>query len=60
TQPQPGGNPVIYPGMPEAANRERNAKMITIPVSFWSWVVEHYARKGIDLGLHPQESALAG
>ncbi|XNM50536.1 hypothetical protein ACLK2D_21505 [Escherichia coli] len=53
TQPQPGGNPVIYPGMPEAANRERNAKMITIPVSFWSWVVEHYARKGIDLGLHP-------
>ena len=43
-----------------AANRERNAKMITIPVSFWSWVVEHYARKGIDLGLHPQESALAG
>lgn len=24
------------------------------------WVVEHYARKGIDLGLHPQESALAG
>ncbi len=29
TQPQPGGNPVIYPGMPEAANRERNAKMIT-------------------------------
>lgn len=60
TQPQPGGNPVIYPGMPEAANRERNAKMITIPVSFWSWIVEHYARKGIDLGLHPQESALAG
>ncbi|EPI8974661.1 Ldh family oxidoreductase [Escherichia albertii] len=60
TQPQPGGNPVIYPGMPEAANRERNAKTITIPVSFWSWVVEHYARKDIDLGLHPQESALAG
>ncbi|EDS90547.1 Ldh family oxidoreductase [Escherichia albertii NBRC 107761 = DSM 17582] len=60
TQPQPGGHPVIYPGMPEAANRERNATMITIPVSFWSWVVEHYARKGIDLGLHTQKSALAG
>lgn len=60
TQPQPGGRPVIYPGIPEAATRERNGKTITIPASFWSWVVEHYARKGIDLGLHPQAAALAG
>lgn len=50
---------MIYPGMPEAANRERNAKMITIGIIL-VWIVEHYARKGIDLGLHPQESALAG
>lgn len=60
TRPQPGGRPVIYPGMPEAETRERNSKTIAIPAAFWSWVVEHYARKGIDLGLHPQTPALAG
>lgn len=59
TRPQPGAQSVIYPGMPEAENRERNGKTITIPASFWSWVVEHYAGKGIDLGLHPQTPALA-
>lgn len=35
-QPQPGSNPVVYPGMPRVASRERNAGMVTIPVSFWS------------------------
>ncbi|TLV17942.1 Ldh family oxidoreductase [Klebsiella indica] len=60
TRPQPDGKGVIYPGMPEAAIRERNDKTVPIPATFWSWVVEHYAEKGIDLHLHAQPAALAG
>ncbi|EDQ6556895.1 Ldh family oxidoreductase [Salmonella enterica] len=59
TRPQSGGRPVIYPGIPEAATGARNEKTITIPASFWSWVVERYAGKGIDLGLNNKLSALA-
>lgn len=60
TRPQPNGQAVIYPGMPEAAIREHHDKTISVPVTFWSWVVEHYAGKGIDLHLHPQPDALTG
>lgn len=58
TRPQPGGRPVIYPGIPEAATGACNEQTITIPQSFWSWLVDHYAGKGIDLGLHSSPPAL--
>ena len=57
--PQPGGHSVIYPGMLEAATREVNDKTIILPKSLWSWVIECYAKKGIDLGLHQPASTLA-
>lgn len=60
TQPQPGGNPVIYSRYARSCQPGTQCEDDYDPGIILVLVVEHYARKGIDLGLHPQESALAG
>lgn len=47
TRPQREEAPVTYPGMQSAKTRRGNDKTIPVSETFWSWMIEAYARKGV-------------
>ncbi|MEQ9867672.1 Ldh family oxidoreductase [Pectobacterium aroidearum] len=57
TQPQSGNSEVVYPGMPEAASRQRN-QSLTLSSSFWQWLTMTYTAKGISLDVRHQTADL--